>query len=307
MKNHVSIIIVNYNTPKETKDCIRSLTDLESWGFDYQIIVVDNGSKEPLSFSANFLRHHPHVELITSASNLGFTGGNNLGIKHAADHYDSDYFLLLNSDTEVDSNFLKELYLMAKNDPKIGLMSSKIYFEKGYEYHADSYPAEHLGKVIWYAGGVVDWSNLISFHIGVDEVDRGQFEKARETDFATGCSMLISREVVERVGLLDNRYFLYSEDVDYSLRVKRAGLKVCYCPTSIVYHKIAASTGGVGSQLQQYYQTRNRLLLSFKYGWRRQKLTTIHLAFRLLIGGSKSERKAVLDLLKSNLGKQTYV
>ena len=307
MKNHISIIIVNYNTPDETKDCLRSLDNLETWGFDYQVIVVDNGSKVPLKLSSNFLRHHPRVELITSASNLGFTGGNNLGIKHAANTYDSDYFLLLNSDTVVSNNFLKELYLLAKNDPKIGLISPKIYFHKGYEYHQNSYQPDQLGQVIWYAGGKIDWSNLISFHIGVDEVDRGQFDEPRETDFATGCCILITREVVERVGTLDNRFFLYSEDVDYSLRVKRAGLKVYYCPSALIYHKIASSTGGVGSQLQQYYQTRNRLLLSFKHGWRRRRLTTVHLALRLLINGSASERKAVLDLIKSNLGKQSYV
>jgi GT2 family glycosyltransferase len=307
MKNHISIIIVNYNTPQETKDCLRSLDDLEVWGFDYQIIVVDNGSKEPLKLSTNFLRHHSHIELITSASNLGFTGGNNLGIKHAANHYDSDYFLLLNSDTVVTKDFLKEMYLMAKNDPKIGLMSPKIYFYKGYEYHAASYSPEQLGKVIWYAGGKVDWLNLISFHLGVDEVDRGHFDEPHQTDFATGCCMLISREVVERIGTLDNRFFLYSEDVDYSLRVKRAGLKVYYCPNASIYHKIASSTGGVGSQLQQYYQTRNRLLLSLKHGWKRRRLTAIHLALRLLTKGSASERKAVLDLLKSKLGKQHYV
>ena len=307
MKNHISIIIVNYNTPGETKECIESLADIETWGFTYQIIVVDNGSKEPLKFSKIFLKNNPHLELISSASNLGFTGGNNLGIKYAANHYDSDFFLLLNSDAIVTKDFLKELYLMAKNDNKIGLISPKIYFHKGFEYHSASYSPAHLGKVIWYAGGKIDWANLISFHIGVDEVDRGQFNEARETDFATGCCLFISREVVERVGTLDNRFFLYSEDVDYSLRVKRAGLKICYCPTSLVYHKIAASTGGVGSQLQQYYQTRNRLLLSLKHGWGKRKLTSAHLALRLLIYGNSSERKAVLDLIKSNLGKQSYV
>lgn len=307
MKNHISIIIVNYNTPDETKDCLRSLVDLETWGFEYKIIVVDNGSKEPLKFSSKYLKNNPQIELINSASNLGFTGGNNLGIKYAANSYDSDYFLLLNSDAIVTKDFLKELYLMAKTDPKIGLISPKIYFHKGFEYHSASYSVEQLGQVIWYAGGKIDWRNLFSFHIGVDEVDRGQFAQERETDFATGCCMLISREVVERVGTLDNRFFLYSEDVDYSLRVKRAGLKIFYCPKSSVYHKISGSTGGVGSQLQQYYQTRNRLLLTLKHGWGRRKLTTVHLALRFLLNGSPIERKAVLDLIKSNLGKQSYV
>lgn len=307
MKNHISIIIVNYNTPEETKECLRSLADIETWGFDYKIIVVDNGSKESLKFSKLYLKNNPHLELISSSSNLGFTGGNNLGIKHAANRYDSDYFLLLNSDAIVTKDFLKELYLMAKNDAKIGLISPKIYFHKGFEYHSASYSPEQLGQVIWYAGGKIDWSNLFSYHIGVDEIDRGQFDLARETDFATGCCMLISREVVERVGTLDNRFFLYSEDVDYSLRVKKAGLKIFYCPCASVYHKISGSTGGVGSRLQEYYQTRNRLLLTLKHGWSRRKLTAVHLIFNLIIKGTPTERKAVLDLIKSNLGKQSYV
>lgn len=307
MKNHISIIIVNYNTPEETKDCVRSLANLETWGFDYQIVVVDNGSKESIKFNQLFLKNNPKVELISSASNLGYTGGNNLGIKYAANTYDSDYFLLLNSDTSVDKNFLKELYFCVKNDPKIGLASPKIYFAKGYEYHQKSYQKEDLGRVIWYAGGKIDWKNLASFHPGVDEPDRGQFENMTETDFATGCAMLISREAIERVGLLDNRFFLYSEDVDYSLKVKKAGLKVVYCPQAVLWHKISSSTGGTGSTLQQYYQTRNRLLLTFKHGRNRRKLTAMRLAIQLLLKGSPSERKAVLDLLKSNFGKQNYV
>ena len=307
MQKQISIIIVNYNTPEETKACVRSLADLETWGFDYQIVVVDNGSKKPLKFNKTFLKKNPKVDLITSAGNLGFTGGNNLGIKHAVDQYDSDFILLLNSDTVVDKNFLKELYSCARSDPKIGLVGSKIYFAKGYEFHQQSYQAQDSGKVLWYAGGQVDWPNLLSFHVGVDEVDRGQFERARETDFVTGCAMLISREVIEKIGLLDNRFFLYNEDVDYSLRVKKAGFKVMFCPSSWVYHKIGQSTGGVGSPLQVYYQTRNRLLLAFKHAPRRYKLTAWRLALRLLFAGSKPESKAVIDLLFSNFGKQSYV
>ena len=93
----------------------------------------------------------------------------------------------------------------------------------------------------------MDWDNLLAFHAGVDEVDRGQFEEEKETGFATGCAVMISREVIERVGLLDDDFFLYFEDLDYSLRVKEAGLKVMYCPKSIIWHKISRSTGGAGS------------------------------------------------------------
>lgn len=307
MKNHISIIIVNYNTPDDTKATIDSLSQIEHSGFDYRIIVVDNGSKDLLTFSKPFLKKNPQVDLLRSESNLGFSGGNNLGIQHAIDHYDSDYYLLLNSDTIVTKDFLQELYKMMKHDPKIGLAASKIYFYKNYEYFQDSYAEEEKGKIIWYVGGKVDWTNLLSYHIGIDEVDRGQFEQVSETDYATGCVMMISREVIERIGPLDDRFFLYSEDVDYSLRVQVAGLKVMYCPNSVVYHKIGRSTGGAGSPLQQYYQTRNRLFLAMRHAPLRSKMTALHLAFNILVGGNKSERKAVLDVFIGRMGKQAFI
>lgn len=307
MKNHVSIIIVNYNTPDDTKATIQSLADINHSGFDYKIIVVDNGSKEPLSFSNLFLKNNPRVELLRSESNLGFSGGNNLGIQHSIDNYDSDYYLLLNSDTIVTKDFLKNLFNMMKEDPKIGLAASKIYFHKGYEYFKDSYKEAEKHHVLWYVGGKVDWTNLLSYHIGIDEIDRGQFDQVSETDYATGCVMMISREVIERVGRLDDRFFLYSEDVDMSLRVHEAGLKVMYCPSSVVYHKIGRSTGGAGSPLQQYYQTRNRLFLAFRHAPLRSKLTALHLAFNTLVKGNKSERKAVMDVFIGRMGKQAFI
>lgn len=307
MKNHISIIIVNYNTPDDTKATIDSLSQIEHLGFDYRIVVVDNGSKDLLTFTKPFLKKNTKVDLLRSESNLGFSGGNNLGIQHAIDHYDSDYYLLLNSDTIVTKDFLQELYKMMKRDSKIGLAASKIYFYKNYEYFENSYSEQEKGKVIWYVGGEVDWTNLLSYHIGIDEVDRGQFEEEKETDFATGCVMMISREVIERVGPLDDRFFLYSEDVDYSLRVREAGLKVMYCPSSVVYHKIGRSTGGAGSPLQQYYQTRNRLFLAMRHAPLRSKLTALHLAFNILMRGNKSERKAVFDVFIGRMGKQAFI
>lgn len=307
MKSHISIIIVNYNTPDDTKAVVQSLREIEHQGFEYKIIVVDNGSKEPLNFTGAFYKQHPRLEILRSESNLGFSGGNNLGIQHAIDHYDSDYYLLLNSDTVVKADFLQELFKLMKKDAKIGLAVSKIYFHRGYEYFANSYLEAEKHRVLWYAGGKVDWTNLLAYHIGIDEVDRGHFDQVSDTDFATGCVTLISREVMERIGPLDDRYFLYSEDVDYSLRVREAGLKVIYCPTSVVYHKIGRSTGGAGSPLQQYYQTRNRIFLAMRHAPWRSKLTALHLAFNLLVGGNRSERKAVIDAIIGRMGKQAFV
>jgi GT2 family glycosyltransferase len=307
MKNHISVIIINYNTPEDTSETVKSLDKIIKKGFDYNIVVVDNGSKEELKMKDSWAKKYKQLDLLISEANLGFSGGNNLGIKHALDKYDSDFYLLLNSDTIVDKNFLLELYQLMRKDPKIGLAASKIYFHKGYEYWKDSYDKKDLHKIIWYAGGRMDWDNLLAFHAGVDEIDRGQFEKEKETDFATGCAVMISREVIERVGLLDDNFFLYLEDVEFSLRVREAGLKVMYCPKSIVWHKISKSTGGAGSPLQVYYQTRNRLYISFKHGSFRNKLTASRLAFNFLLKGNATEKKAVKDFLLGNMGKQNFI
>lgn len=307
MKKHISIILVNYNTPLETKACLQSLDKVEHSGFNFQIVVVDGGSKEALVLSQKFLAKRKNIDLIRSEANLGFSGGSNLGLQYAVDHYDSDYFLLLNTDTEVKPDFLQELYNAASADPKIGLLAPKIYFYPGYEFHHDDYEAKDRGKVIWYAGGVYDWRNLFAFHCGVDELDRGQFEQAAETGFVTGCCMLISREVIERVGLLDDRFFLYLEDVDYSLRVKAARLKLYFCPQAKIWHKASSATGGSGSPLQLYYQSRNRLYLAFKHGRGRNKLTALHLFYNFLRQGNRLEKKAAFDLLLGRLGKQPYV
>ena len=119
--------------------------------------------------------------------------------------------------------------------------------------------------------------------------------------------MLIKREVIETIGILDKRYFLYAEDVDFSLRAKKAGFKIIFCPESIIWHKNAGSTEGVGSKIHCYYQTRNRLLLTFKHGSTRIKLTALRLMFKLLRTTTNCERQAVMDFVLRRFGKQTIV
>ena len=113
--------------------------------------------------------------------------------------------------------------------------------------------------------------------------------------------------MIERVGILDKRYFLYSEDVDYSLRVKRAGYAVLFVPKSIVWHKIGRSSGGAGSKLQQYYQTRNRLLLTFTHGDWKAKLAAVRLILSWIKAGSSAERQGVTDFILGRLGKQPII
>jgi len=303
---HLTTIIVNYNTPKETELAIRSAVNATAEDFTHQVIVVDNGSKEPLRLPKDLRK--AKVELIRSESNLGFTGGNNLGMSHAVKQYQTDYFLLLNSDAIVEKQAIQALYNALKADPKTGIAVSKIYFTPGLEFHRKSYKKSERGKVLWFAGGSIDWANIAAFHRGVDEVDRGQYDEQKSCDFATGCALLVKRVVTEHVGILDKRFFLYAEDVDFSLRVRKAGYKIVFVPRSIVWHMNSGSVaGGAGSKTQQYYQTRNRLLLAAKHGSWRQRLTGLRLAFQTLTRGNDAELKGVVDFFLLRYGKQPIV
>lgn len=307
MRKHkplISIIVVNYDTAKITLECLNSLLNLDRDEFNYHVIVVDNGSLEPFKLPKKY--PESQFELIKTENNIGFTGGNNLAISHAIKSQNSDYLLLLNSDTVVTPSFLKYLYLAIQGDER-GVAVSKIYFEKNYEYHKSSYSMAEKGRVIWFAGGTIDWPNLTAFHRGVDEVDRGQFDHLTETEFATGCCMLIKREVIEEVGILDKRYFLYLEDLDYSLRAKRKGYRTVFCPQSIIYHKNAGSSGGAGSDLHLYYQTRNRLFFFLRYARLKHKITALRFLLTCLIKGSTIERRAALDFILGRMGKQPVV
>ena len=302
--DHISIILVDYNSQELTKMCLRSLQDLKAKSFSYSVIVVDNASQKPLKLPKSLEAEYLHV--IRSESNLGFSGGNNLGVTYAAEHYDPDYTCLLNNDTTVDPDFLIHLHNTLKKEDSGGMVAPKIYFAKGYEYHKEAYPKSELGNIIWYGGGAIDWPNLIAFHRGVDEIDRGQLNNTVETDFCTGCCILISREILETVGMLDDKLFLYYEDVDLSVRARKKGFKVLYCPDSFIWHHNAGSSGGSGSALHTYYQTRNRVFIGLKYGSWRVKLTSLSYSLRTLINGNPVERKAITHVLTRKMGKQPY-
>jgi len=302
--DHISIILVNYNSGELTKMCLRSLQHIKAKNFDYSIIIVDNASQKPLKLPKSLQANY--INIIRSESNLGFSGGNNLGVTYAAEHYDPDYICLLNNDTTVDPNFLTHLHNSLRHENSGGMVSPKIYFAKGFEYHQEAYSKSELGNIIWYGGGAIDWPNLIAFHRGVDEVDRGQLNKTTKTDFCTGCCILISREILETVGMLDDKLFLYYEDVDLSVRTKKKGFKLLYCPDSFIWHHNAGSSGGSGSSLHTYYQTRNRIFIGLRHGFWRVKLTSFSYAIRTLIGGNSVEQKAAAHALTGKMGKQPY-
>lgn len=316
----VAIIIVHFNTDEETLECLESLSKIKHKGLTVHTYVVDNGSKNPLHIPERVMSKT--TKLIRSDANLGFTNGNNLGITVALRELEPDYFLLLNNDTTVRPDFLEKLVAAAVAEPKLGMAVPKIYFYPGREFHLKSYTPAERGNVLWFAGGSIDWANLDAFHRGVDELDRGQFDNISETEFATGCCILIPRSVLERAGSLDPRYFLYLEDVDWSLRVKQAGFELRFVPESVVWHKNAGSSGGAGSPTHQYYQTRNRLFFFLKYAQyhflssdkknefsQTRKLVwfylrVLKLAVEKLMMGNTNVRRGALDWLLGHMGKQ---
>ncbi len=234
----VSIISINYNAARVTCAMLDSLKKISYPA--YEVIIVDNASQEDPSLIQN---EHPWVKFIRSEKNLGFAGGNNLGLNIA----EGKYFLLLNNDTEVPIGFLEPLVSRMESDQKIGAVSPKIIF-----YHSPG--------IIQFAGfNPINPYTGRGTAIGSKQKDNGYFNTSMPTSRAHGAAMLISRKVVEDIGLMAELFFLYYEEMDYCERIKRAGYSIWYEANSTVFHKESVATGK-GSSLKTYYLTRNRLL-----------------------------------------------
>lgn len=244
----VAVIVVNWNNAQDTIDCVNSLKKINYKNF--KVFLVDNGSTDG---SLEKLRPFAdeNIEIIETGKNLGFSGGNNVAVEKAlAEKF--DFILLLNNDTTVNPDFLSELVRVAEGDPKIGIVGSKIYFYDN-------------PKRIWYGGGKFTWFGG-GRHLQYEEIDKNPEESnPKETGYMTGCSFLIKSEVVRKIGGLDERFFLYYEDTDWSLSAKEVGYKIVYAPSSKVYHKVSRTASQIGDPIIHYYHIRNALLLSQKH------------------------------------------
>ena len=235
----ISIISVNYNQAQVTCEMIASLRRVTYPSIE--IIVVDNAS--PSDNPDIIKEQYPEVKLIKAASNLGFAGGNNLGIAHA----EGEYLLFLNNDTEVAPDFLEPLVKLFESNPEAGVASPKIV------YHGTD-------NIIQYAGskGINTWTGR-SITIGQFEQDQGQHNLSGQTELADGAAMMVPRRVVQQVGLMPEMYFLYYEELDWCEMIKRAGYTCHYVADATIYHKESISVGKA-SVLKTYYMNRNRLL-----------------------------------------------
>ncbi|MBC3539163.1 glycosyltransferase family 2 protein [Rufibacter sediminis] len=235
----VSVISVNYNQAAVTCEMVASLRKVTYP--HVEIIVVDNAS--PTDDPTMIKEQFPEVKLIRSSVNLGFAGGNNLGIAQAQ----GEYLLFLNNDTEVEPGFLEPLVELFQKNEKAGIASPKII------YHGTD-------QIIQYAGskGINPWTGR-SITIGQLEQDNGQHDVSSATVLADGAAMMIPMHVIQKVGVMPELYFLYYEELDWCEMIKRAGYTCHYVASSVVYHKESVSVGKA-SVLKTYYMNRNRLL-----------------------------------------------
>jgi GT2 family glycosyltransferase len=244
----VAIVILNWNSFEVTLDCLVSLRKMEYR--NYEVVLVDNGSID--SSPDKLAESAPEVRIIRNSKNLGFTGGNNVGLRDALER-NPDYLLLLNNDTIVAPDFLTQLVSVAESDPRIGILNPKIYYFE---------PSNR----IWHAGGEHKpwWSS--AKQLGLKKIDNGDYDTVREVSFVTGCALLIKTGIVRQVGLLDEMYFLGWEDLDWTVRVMRAGFKAYYVPQSKIWHRESYDTKkNGGKKLRDYYGIRNSILFARKH------------------------------------------
>ena len=301
----IAIVILNWNKPELTINTVNSVLKIKHQKFNYQIFLIDNGSSDnSLTTFQDAYKDNQQVTIVRNDSNLGFVGGNNSAIKHILKQ-DFDSILLLNNDVIVDPNFLENL---VKYRSKYSLLAPKIYFAPGYEYHHDRYTKKDRGHVIWFAGGQIDWNNIYGSHIGVDEVDQGQRDQINDkVDFLTGCCLLVNRQVFEKIGFLDSKYFMYLEDADFCQRAKNNGFEIAYIPTAKIWH-INSGSSKIGGDLQTYFLTRNRLLFGFRYAKIRTKLALIKESFFQLINPKipKWQKTGIIDFYLQKFSKGSW-
>lgn len=303
MVTKISVSIIHFGQLQTTLSCLSSLEKISLLGIDLNVIIINN---DPLFEFPDIKDKFSKFSLFitNNSENKGFSGGHNQGFRFALKN-DSDFHVILNNDVLVDKNFIRELLKCFKENKNLGIVSPKIYFTKGHEFHKNRYKKEDLGKVIWYAGGIIDWKNLISKHRGVDEVDSDTYDKESETDFATGACAMLPIEVIEKLKGFDNRYFLYYEDGDINMRIKKEGYRLYYYPKAIIWHNNAGSSSS-GSQLQDYYMSRNRLLFGFTYAPLRTKIALLRESVKILFTGRKWQRIGVRDFYLRKFGKGSY-
>ena len=238
----VHFVIINWNQPELT------LSELDYPNF--RIVLVDNGSSDD---SVALIRQaYPDVILIETGENLGYSAGNNVGIRYAIDH-EADYVFLLNNDTVVDKYMLSRMVAAGEAGSSIGMVGPTIYYFD---------PPDML----WSAVNSIDWARGQIIRHGLNEVWPQATDDAppQRVDYVDSCAILVKREVIEQIGVLDEAFFINFDDADWNMRARQTGFEITYVPAARVWHKVSAAMGQA-SPATTYYMTRNSLLFFWKH------------------------------------------
>ena len=242
----VYIVILNWNGYKDTSELLESLYKINY--ADFKIVVVDNSSSQGEAEKLK-INYGDKVHIILCKENLGFSSGNNVGIKYSLGK-NADYILLLNNDTIVEPNFLDILVKKLELENKVGIVAPRInYYDEPEKIWSEG------GKISPIRGSGFAYSDKLDGEVDISD---------RFASFVSGCCMLIKKDVFIKVGFFDENYFLYTEDTDLCFRVKKNGFKICVTPASKIYHKVSNSSKNGYSVLPLYYTTRNRLYFAKK-------------------------------------------
>lgn len=250
------IVFVNYHAVKVLEECLCSLSHQTYTDFEVKIVDHAPGMKEFTQIqeiSKKYLDTFP-ITLLKPHHDLYFAGGNNFAIRHSK----NSFFLLLNSDTELEPDSLAKIMTYMKQHPRVGMLCPKLlnFYDK---------------RRFWYAGAYVNPRDpKFTYHFGINQIDRGQFDKITTTAYACGCALFVSRAAIEKAGLMDEIFFCYTEECDWNYTVREKGFQIVYFPKTTIYHKVPLTSDrrflrDRKSPFESYLYARNQIIFMLKH------------------------------------------
>ena len=288
----VWIVVLNWNGLADTLACLQSLRDLRYPKL--HIVVVDNGSTDGSVEALRNASARLAFDIVEAGTNLGYAGGNNLGIRYALDR-DADFILILNNDTSVEPMLLDELVAAAQRNPEVGCFGPWILYM-------------HDPHRLWFVRS--DWDPGASAFTapGKGRLASELANTPTATQYVCGAALFFRAAVARQIGLLDERFFLVYEDSDWCFRARRAGFGCTMVPSALVWHKVGTSFGTESSPLRTYFSARNKLLWAEKNLSRRERRTILAAALRRFLPAATFDRGAAGSLPKALLwGMQGYL